>query len=86
MFRRIKTTLGFAILTTAIYFITVNIGYYYFNKQTMFKDIYYYEWVEYAISTGIFFVCILLVEFFRSSNKNAAQNSSQDQDTEDVWK
>jgi preprotein translocase subunit Sec61beta len=50
---------------TGIYFIAANIMYYVFNRQSMFRDIYFYEWVEYVVVAGILFVGVLLVEMTR---------------------
>lgn len=75
MFQKLKRSLGYAALTTLIYFIAANIGYYFFNYRSMFADIYYYDWVEYAIVAGIIFVCSVIVELFRNSTATEDQHS-----------
>ncbi len=66
MFRKILSSTLYAALITVIYFIAANIGYYLFNRRTMFADVYFYEWVEYAIVAGIMFFCTLVVELIRN--------------------
>lgn len=69
MLLRIIKSVLYAALTTVIYFISANIGYYYFNRQSMFADIYFYEWLEYAIVAGIIMVCSVVIELFRNREK-----------------
>ncbi len=66
MFRKILSSTLYAALITVIYFIAANIGYYLLNRRTMFADVYFYEWVEYAIVAGIMFFCTLVVELIRN--------------------
>jgi len=70
MFRKILHPALYALLTTIVYFIAANIGYYYFNRQSMFKDIYYYEWVEYVVVAVIILICSVIIELFRNLKKN----------------
>ncbi|MDA8137490.1 MAG: hypothetical protein M0036_02450 [Desulfobacteraceae bacterium] len=41
MFRKILSSTLYAALITVIYFIAANIGYYLFNRRTMFADVYF---------------------------------------------
>lgn len=56
----------YAALITFIYFIGANLGYYLFNRRTMFADIFFYEWVEYALVAGFVFFCMLIIEWVRN--------------------
>ncbi len=67
----IKQSAFFALLTTVIYLIASNIMYYVFNGQTMFKDIYFYEWVEYLVVAGIMLVSVFAVEMIRARRMRA---------------
>ena len=69
MFHKIMKSVLYASLTTVIYFIAANIGYYYFNRRSMFADIYFYEWVEYVIVAAIIFFCTVGIELFRNPVK-----------------
>jgi hypothetical protein len=70
MLPKILKSVFYAALTTVVYFIAANLGYYYFNRQSMFADIYFYEWVEYAGVAGVIMVCSVVIELFRNLRKN----------------
>jgi hypothetical protein len=40
--------------------------YYVFNGQTMYKDVYFYDWVEYLVVAGIMLVSVFIVEMVRA--------------------
>lgn len=69
MFRKLFHSVLFASLSTIVYFVAANIGYYYFNRRSMFADIYFYEWLEYVIVAVIIFICYLVIELFRNPKK-----------------
>ncbi|MFA6010576.1 MAG: hypothetical protein WC799_11390 [Desulfobacteraceae bacterium] len=66
MIPEIMTSFFFSLVTTSIYLIASNIMYFVFNGQTMFKDIYFYDWVEYLVVAGIMLVCVFGVEMVRA--------------------
>jgi hypothetical protein len=66
MIPEIKRSLFYALIITGIYLIAANIMYYVFNGQNMFKDIYFYEWVEYLVVAGIMLVTVFIVEMVRN--------------------
>jgi hypothetical protein len=70
MLPKIINSLLYAVVATLVYFISANIGYYYINRQSMFADIYFYEWLEYVIVAGIIMVCSVAVELFRNRKQN----------------
>lgn len=70
MFRKITHSVLYASLTTIVYFIAANIGYYYYNRRSMFADIYYYEWLEYVIVAVIILVCSVIIELVRDLKKD----------------
>ncbi|MBU1170120.1 MAG: hypothetical protein KKD44_11200 [Proteobacteria bacterium] len=65
MLKKIIKSLLYSGLITAIYFIASNGMYYFFNRQTMFADPYFYEWVEYLVVAGVLFVCVSIMECIR---------------------
>lgn len=66
MFQKIVKAVLYSGVITVIYFIAANLLYYVFNRQTMFADPYFYEWVEYLVVAGILFVCVSLMEIARN--------------------
>lgn len=70
MLPTIMKSVFYAALTTVVYFISANIGYYFINRQSMFADIYFYDWVEYAVVAGIIMICSVVIELFRNRKKN----------------
>lgn len=61
-----KNVILSTIISTVLFFIIVNYFYYYFNDQSMFKELHYYEWVEYAYGTGTMAVCTFIIEAIRN--------------------
>jgi len=66
MIAKIIKAVIFAGLMTGVYFIAANIAYYHFNGETMFANIHYYAWVQYAIGAAPMFVGALIVELLRT--------------------
>lgn len=65
MFLKIFKSVLYSGVITVIYFIAANIMYWVFNRQSMFADPYFYEWVEYLVVAGVIFVCVSLMEMVR---------------------
>jgi hypothetical protein len=70
MLPTILKSLLYAAITTVVYFISANIGYYYINRQSMFYDIYFYEWFEYVVVAAIIMICSVVIELFRNLKKD----------------
>lgn len=66
MIPEIKRSFFFSLVNTCIYLIASNIMYYVFNGQTMYKDVYFYDWVEYLVVAGIMLVSVFIVEMVRA--------------------
>ena len=65
MFLKITKSVVYSGAITIIYFIAANLMYWVFNRQSMFADPYFYEWVEYLVVAGVIFVSVTLMEMVR---------------------
>lgn len=66
MYLKIFKSLLYSGVITVIYFIAANLMYWVFNRQSMFADPYFYEWVEYLVVAGVIFVCMSVTELVRN--------------------
>lgn len=66
MLRLAMNSILYALLITAVYSVAANIGYYIFNRRSMFADIYFYEWVEYVIVAVIILISTTIIELVRN--------------------
>ena len=67
-----KNVIVSALISVVLFFVITNIFYYYFNAQSMFKELHYYEWVEYIFGTIAMGVCTFIVEGIRNVLRNDA--------------
>jgi hypothetical protein len=68
MFKTALKSLVFAVIYTAIFFAVVNFFYWRYNMhQTMFHNIHYYAWVQYAEGAGGMFILSFIFEMIRNS-------------------
>lgn len=65
MLRKSIMAFVYSVIITTVYFVTANIMYYMFNRQNMFYDPYFYEWVEYVVVAVVMFICVFLLEVVR---------------------
>lgn len=65
MLPNIFKSVAYGAVITLIYLISANIMYYTFNGQSMFHDIFQYEWVEYMVVAGALIILTSLIEFVR---------------------
>ena len=66
MFKTILKSLVAAAIYTLLFFGVVNICYWRYNMhQTMFHNIHYYAWVQYAEGAGMMFAAAFIFEMIR---------------------